>query len=91
MLSSGKTINFVHNYAYGMTCNCMDFRNSKAGSTYNIKYNYFDAKTSYKISKPGSGTINYLGNYYAAAQTTTTSDYGVITSLEAMEQAYKGA
>ena len=84
-----RTVNIVHNYIYNMSGNTMNFKNSKSGSIYNIQYNYFDKATSYKITTLGAGTINYLNNYYEATQTTTTSDYGVIESLEELETAYK--
>lgn len=85
---SGKTVDIIHNYVYGMTGNVFNFKNSKSGSIYNVMYNYFDNATSYKITTVGSATINYLNNYYAAGQTTATSDYGVITSLDALETSY---
>ena len=85
---AGRTVNIIHNFIYNMSGNTMDFNNAKSGSVYNIKFNYFDEKTSYKISKPGSGTINYEKNYYAGAQTTSTSDYGVINSLTELETEY---
>ena len=82
------TINIEHNYIYGMAGNCLDFKSSKEGSVYKVQYNYFDSATSFKITNAGSGTINYINNYYAATQTTTTSDYGVITSVDKLEEAY---
>ena len=55
----------------------------------NVKYNYFDAGSSYKVGS-GSGypTFVYENNYYATAQKTATSDYGVITSLDGLKEAY---
>lgn len=82
------TINIEHNYIYGMAGNCLDFKTSNAGSVYNVQYNYFDSATSFKITNVGSGTVNYINNYYAGTQTTTTSDYGVITSVDKLEEAY---
>ena len=60
-----------------------------ATSKVSVSYNYFDAGTAYKIGTAGSTTFTYTNNYYAATQTTATSDYGVITSLDALEAAYK--
>ena len=54
-------------------------------SNINVKYNIFN-KTSYKGS--GTGTYVYVNNFYGVAQATATSDYGVITSVEALEAAY---
>ena len=78
----------IGNEIYAMTGNCIDVKSSKAGSVTNIMYNYFDSKTSYKISNLGSGTLNYVDNYYAAAQTTETPDYGKITSKDDLDYAY---
>ena len=84
--SSKTTINIIGNefdYFKGST---FDARYA-SGSTINVKYNYFDANTSYKISY--SANYVYLNNYYAAAQSTSTSDYGVITSKAALDAAYE--
>lgn len=84
--SSETTINIIgneFNYFKGST---FDARYA-SGSTINVKYNYFDTNTSYKI--PYSANFVYLNNYYAAAQTTATSDYGVITSKAALDAAYE--
>ena len=84
--SSKTTINIIgneFNYFKGST---FDARYA-SGSTINVKYNYFDANTSYKISY--SANYVYLNNYYAAAQSTSTSDYGVITSKAALDAAYE--
>ena len=81
-------VNIIGNEIYAMTGNCIDVKSSKAGSVTNIMYNYFDSKTSYKITNLGSGTINYVDNYYAAAQTTATPDYGKITSKDDLDYAY---
>ena len=85
---AGCVVNIVGNEIYGMTGNCIDFRYSKADSVANIMYNYFDEKTSYKITYPGESTVTYVDNYYAAAQTTATPDYGKITSKDALDYAY---
>ena len=85
---AGCVVNIVGNEIYGMTGNCIDFRYSKADSVANIMYNYFDEKTSYKITYPGESTVTYVDNYYAAAQTTATSDYGKITSKDDLDYAY---
>lgn len=81
-------VNIIGNEIYAMTGNCIDVKSSEAGSVTNIMYNYFDSKTSYKITNLGSGTINYVDNYYAAAQTTETPDYGKITSKDDLDYAY---
>lgn len=84
--SSKTTINIIgneFNYFKGST---FDARYA-SGSTINVKYNYFDANTSYKISY--SANYVYLNNYYAAAQSTSTSDYGVITSKAELDAAYE--
>ena len=85
---AGCVVNIVGNEIYGMTGNCIDFRYSKADSVANIMYNYFDEKTSYKITYPGESTVTYVDNYYAAAQTTETPDYGKITSKDDLDYAY---
>ena len=62
---------------------------SAATSNVTVQYNYFDANTLYKIGTAGSTTFTYVSNYYAAtSQTTSTSDYGVLASKDALDAAY---
>ena len=62
---------------------------SSATSNVTVQYNYFDANTLYKIGTAGSTNFTYVSNYYAAtSQTTSTSDYGVLASKDALDAAY---
>ena len=88
-LSAGAKLDFIHNYIYNAKGNTFSFADGKEGSEVNIKYNYFNDGTSYKCSSLGRGTINFENNFYAAAQTTATSDAGVVKSLEELEALYK--
>lgn len=62
---------------------------NNTGSKVDIMYNYFTGTCSFRSgSIPASTKVSYSNNYYATAQTTSTSDYGVITSKEALDAAY---
>ena len=87
-LKAGGVCNVVHNTFGTLAGTIFTGRNSKAGSTYNIKYNAFLNLNYKQDATAGAGTYNYENNYYALEQTTSTADYGVITSLEALEAAY---
>ena len=82
-------INIIGNSFIAFKGTTLLFSNAAKAPVINVKYNYFDAETSYKASS-GSGypTIVTENNYYAAAQKTATSDYGVLTSKEALDEAY---
>ena len=82
-------INIIGNSFIAFKGTTLLFSNAAKAPVINVKYNYFDAETSYKASS-GNGypTIVTENNYYAAAQTTATSDYGVLTSKEALDEAY---
>ena len=86
--SATSSVTFMGNELYNIGGNIFSFADCQTGSKQNIMYNYLDSKTAYKLSTKGSGTITYTNNYYAAAQTTTTSDYGVIASKDALDEAY---
>ena len=87
-VKSTCVVNIVGNKYNKVSGNIYNFTGSASGSKVNIMYNAYDANTAYKLTTTGSATITYTKNYYAATQTTSTSDYGVITSLEALETAY---
>ena len=87
-LKSGGVCNVIHNTFGNLAGTIFTGRNSKAGAVYNIKYNAFNDLKYKQDATAGSGTYNYENNYYAKEQTTSTADYGVITSLEALEAAY---
>ena len=60
------------------------------GSKVNIMYNYFTTTCKFKSgSIPSNTKVTYSNNYYATTQTTATSDYGVITSKDALDAAYQ--
>ena len=65
---------------------------SDTGSQIISKYNSFDANSKFKLNYHSSCTnvkqAICESNYYAAEQTTATSDYGVIKSLEELAAAY---
>ena len=88
-MASGKTLQILHNYFIGVSVNTLNIKNSDASSNVQILFNYFDSNSPYKVSSAGSATPYYEGNYYATAQTTATSDYNIIQSLDAMEEAYR--
>ena len=85
-LPAGAVMNIVHNTFGDLDGTVFGGNSSAAGSETNIKFNSFGA-VNYKATH-GSGTYNYEGNYYEESQTTATADYGVITSIEALEAAY---
>ena len=87
MLENTK-IDFIHNYIYNAKGNTFSFANNKETSVVNVMFNYFNEGTAFKVTSMGNGTVNFENNYYAAAQTTATSDAGVIKSLEELEAAY---
>lgn len=89
-IPSTATINIIGNYFdyFDTTTNYVfTLAGAAAGGQANIKYNYFGDGASYRagISKV---TATYENNYYASAQTTSTTDYGVITSLSDLRTAY---
>ena len=90
-LKAGGVCNVVHNTFGTLAGTIFTGRNSKAGATYNIKFNAFLDLNYKQDATAGSGTYVYENNYYALEQTTSTSDYGVITSVEALEAAYAAA
>ena len=95
--SATSVVNVIHNTFGYLTGTIISGRYSVAGSIYNIKYNSF-IETSYRQDKYaagnsnlGAGTFNYEGNYYAKALPSGyihATDYGVITSVDALEAAY---
>ncbi len=87
-IQSGKTCNIIGNVFENVTGGTLNFRNSVAGSTANVKYNYYK-NTSYTNSYPGSGTIEYVSNYYGTAQTTATNTADTATTLSGAATAYK--
>ena len=87
-LKADGVCNVVHNTFGTLAGTIFTGRNSKAGATYNIKFNAFLDLNYKQDATAGAGTYVYENNYYALEQTTSTSDYGVITSLEALEAAY---
>ena len=85
---STKTVtNIIGNEFYNFKGSTFSSNNDN-GSQFNIKYNYFDQNTNFKLGTIGSAKFAYTNNYYEASQTTTTSDYGVITSKDALDAAY---
>ena len=90
-LKAGGVCNVVHNTFGTLAGTIFTGRNSKAGATYNIKFNAFLDLNYKQDTNAGSGDYVYENNYYALEQTTSTSDYGVITSVEALEAAYAAA
>ena len=58
------------------------------GPTVNVMYNNFAEGTKYETYDQKTAIVNFTNNYYAETQTTTTSDYGVITSKDALDAAY---
>ena len=87
--TANSSVTFIGNELYNIGGNIFSFADCQTGSKQNIMFNYFDSNTAYKLSTKGSGTITYLDNYYAASQTTSTSDYGVMQSYEEMREAYR--
>jgi len=87
-VKSTCVVNIVGNKYNNVSGNIYNFTGSASGAKVNIMYNAYDTNTAYKLTTTGSATITYTNNYYAATQTTSTSDYGVITSLEKLETAY---
>lgn len=57
-------------------------------ATFNSKYNSFDENSKFKFSTMSSCEFVAEGNYYAAEQTHTTTDYGTVASEEARAAAY---
>ena len=72
-LSETASYTLEHNYVYNMFGNTVDVRYSKAGSTFDLLYNYFELP--FKFTRKENATITYQGNAYEAAQTTATTDY----------------
>lgn len=84
--------NIVGNYFdYFDSGSTILFSNSVSGGTINIKYNYFGSGVSYNWATVSGVTQTYSNNYYAAAQTTATSDVSAIANLAALITAYKGS
>ena len=85
-------INIIGNEFYAFKGTTISVNANAKAPVINVKYNYFDAETSYKVgSGAGYPTFVYENNYYAAEQKTATSDYGVITSKEQLDQLYAPA
>ena len=85
--SASTVTNIVGNEFYNFAGSSYAFNND-TGSTVNSMYNYFDENTNFKIGTIASAKLNYVSNGYAATQTTATSDYGVLTTLEQVKEAY---
>ena len=86
--ASNCVVNIVGNEFYNFQGTTIGCNKSDAG-TWNVMYNYFDANTSFSAANLATiAGLNISNNCYAAAQKTQTSDYGVITSLEALKEAY---
>ena len=86
---SSKTVtNIIGNEFYNFKGSTI-VANGDTGSQFNIKYNYFDENTAFKLGTIASAKFNYKDNVYAAAQTTATSDYGVLTTKEELQAAYE--
>ncbi len=85
--SANTVTNIVGNEFYNFAGSSYVF-NGDTGSTVNSMYNYFDENTSFKIGTIASAKLNYVSNGYAKSQTTATSDYGVLTTLEQVKEAY---
>jgi len=89
LATDGVKVNIIGNEFYAFKGSTFTFgvkTGVEATPEINVKYNYFDEGTSYKCSYAG---INYENNYYAAEQTNATSDYGQVTSKEALDDLYK--
>ncbi len=86
--TANSSVTFIGNELYNLGGNIFNFVDCQTGSKQNIMYNYLDSQTAFKLTTKGSGTITYTNNYYAAAQTTATSDYGVLASKDALDAAY---
>ncbi len=65
--------------------------NKNETSIFNVKYNYYDALTSFKLgNSEATGTnTTFDHNCYMAAQTTVTNDITTYSSLESLQAAYK--
>ena len=65
-ISFGKTTtttNIIENRFVNFLPSTFNF-NSDAGSTVNIKYNYFDSQQEYRVSNIGSAKINFDYNFF---------------------------
>ena len=87
-LPASSKVEFIGNEISLMGGSLLDFKSANATSVVDVMYNLFGEAALYKISNTGSSTINYVNNYYATTQTTVTSDYGVIASVQALKEAY---
>ena len=88
--SSSCKINIIGNELYNFKGNTYSVNSGDKG-TWTIMYNYYASTTSFKFaSKANAANASFTisNNYYAATQTTSTSDYGAITSLDALKEAY---
>lgn len=98
-IPASTTVNIVGNKIYHMGGNTFNFANSVSGSKVKILFNYFDTKTSFKLSSKGSATITTNNNCYAGGITTVTGGhnpsltseitYDSLTALETAYAAYK--
>lgn len=82
-------INIIGNEFYSFKGSTFTLNNDK-GSAVSIKYNYYDANTNFKLTTKGSAVVSYENNCYMTTlnASTTVTDYGVITSKEALDAAY---
>ena len=89
-LTDQMTCNVIHNTFGNISGTVISSQFSIEGSKINVSYNAF-IECNYKMSQ-GSGFAEYIyeNNYYALEQTTVTSDYGIIKSIEELENIYQG-
>ena len=82
-------INIIGNEFYSFKGSTFTLNNDK-GSAVSIKYNYYDTNTNFKLTTKGSAVVSYENNCYMTTlnASTTVTDYGVITSKEALDAAY---
>ena len=88
-LKSGAVCNVIGNVFNTLAGTIFSSNYSEAGAVINFEYNAY-TNCNYKQGSTDA-TCNYVNNYYALEQTTATSDYGVITSKEALDEAYKAS
>ena len=89
-LPAGSQLDIIHNVFLHHNGNVVD--TNYGGEAYvSILYNHFDLNTAFKWSNHGSTISKFEGNYYEAAPVAghEPSDYGVITSADALEAAYE--
>ena len=89
-LEPTAVVNIVGNTFNKLSGTILSSNGSVEGATINVKYNAY-MNCSYKQGTSGSATYNHENNYYALEQKTATSDYGTITSKEALDAAYNAS